>query len=510
MDQKNDLVSQRRIRIDKAKKLLKLGFNPYPNKAKKDAKNKEIVENFDKFEGKEVWVTGRIMTLREHGKIAFGHIEDDSGKIQLFFKEDEMADSAPEKQNYGWEMMKYFDIGDFVAAKGKVVKTKRGEISILVKEFKLLSKALRPLPSKWHGLKDKETRFRRRYLDMTMNSKVRESLKRRSGFWGAVREFLNKNDFVEVNIPVLEHVTGGADAKPFVTHYEALDEDFYLRISHELPLKRLLGGGFEKVYDIGPRFRNEGMDEEHLPEHIAMEFYWAYADYKDGMKLTEDLFKEVLKKVFGTLNFSVRGFKIDLDKDWPVFDFEELLKKKYGEIDIYKDSVDKLHSILKSNGGEVTGDLNRNRVVDNLWKIIRAETGGPIFVIGVPKFFSPLAKSDPKNVKVVERFFPIIAGTEMANAFSELNDPRDQLARFVEQQSMRDAGDEEAQMLDIDFVEMLEYGMPPAFGFGMSERVFWVFEGLSAREAVPFAQLRYKLEETTKKIYADILKYIKE
>lgn len=487
-----------------------LGFNPYPNKAEKDEKNQEIVDNYKKFEGKEVWVTGRIMTWREHGKIAFGHIQDDSGQIQLFLKADTVSKSSVKKQNYGWDMLKYFDVGDFVGAKGKVVKTKRGEVSIMVEELSLLSKALRPLPSKWHGLKNKETRLRRRYVDMTMNPKVRESLKRRSRFWSMTREFLDKNDFCGINIPVLEHLTGGADAKPFVTHYDALDEDFYLRISHELPLKRLLGGGFEKVYDIGPRFRNEGIDEEHLPEHIAMEFYWAYADYKDGMKLTQELFKYVLKKVFGVLKFSVRGFDINLDKEWPVFDFEEMLKKKYGKIDIYNDSVDKLNSVLKSNGGKVEGEVNRNRVVDNLWKVIRSETGGPIFVVGIPKFFSPLSKSSPENEKVVERFFPIIAGTEMANAFSELNDPQDQLRRFVEQQSMRDAGDEEAQMLDIDFVEMLEYGMPPAFGFGMSERVFWVFEGLSAREAVPFAQLRYKLEETTKKIYSNILKYIKK
>jgi len=509
MTQQNDLVSQRKVRIDKMDKLLELGFNPYPNKAEKDYSNQEIVDNYEKFEGREVWVTGRIMTWREHGKIAFSHIQDDSGQVQLFLKTDELSKSSVEKQSYGWDMLKYFDVGDFVGAKGKVVKTKRGEVSIMVEELRLLSKALRPLPSKWHGLKNKETRLRRRYVDMTMNPKVRVGLKRRSMFWSMVREFLNKSDFVEINIPVLEHLTGGADAKPFVTHYDALDEDFYLRISHELPLKRLLGGGFEKVYDIGPRFRNEGIDEEHLPEHIAMEFYWAYADYKDGMKLTQELFKYVLKKVFGTLKFSVRGFDINLDKEWPVFDFEELLKKKYGKIDIYNDSVDKLNSVLKSNGGRVEGEVNRNRVVDNLWKMIRSETGGPIFVIGIPKFFSPLSKTSPENKRVVERFFPIIAGTEMANAFSELNDPRDQLKRFVEQQSMRDAGDEEAQMLDIDFVEMLEYGMPPAFGFGMSERVFWVFEGLSAREAVPFAQLRYKLEETTKKIYSDILKYIK-
>ena len=403
MNQQNDLVSQRKVRIDKMEKLLGLGFNPYPNKAEKGGSNQEIVDNYEKFEGKEVGVAGRIMTWREHGKIAFGHIQDDSGQIQLFLKADELSESSVKKQNYGWDMLKYFDVGDFVGAKGKVVKTKRGEVSIMVEELRLLTKALRPLPSKWHGLKNKETRLRRRYVDMTMNPKVREGLKRRSRFWGMTREFLDKNGFCEINIPVLEHLTGGADAKPFVTHYDALDEDFYLRISHELPLKRLLGGGFEKVYDIGPRFRNEGIDEEHLPEHVAMEFYWAYADYKDGMKLTQELFKYVLKKVFGTLKFSVRGFDIDLNREWPVFDFEELLKKKYGEIDIYNDSVGKLNSVLRSNGGRVVGEVNRNRVVDNLWKIIRSETGGPIFVIGIPKFFSPLTKTSPKNEKVVER-----------------------------------------------------------------------------------------------------------
>lgn len=345
---------------------------------------------------------------------------------------------------------------------------------------------------------------------MTMNPEIRERFKRRSEFWQATRDFLNEKGFVEINIPVLEHVTGGADAKPFVTHYDDLGEDFYLRISHELPLKRLLGGGFEKVYDIGTRFRNEGCSEEHLPEHVAMEFYWAYADYKEGMKLTQDMFRYILNRIYGTLKFKVRDFDVDLSKEWEVVSYEDLLKSEYKGIDIYNDSVQDLNKILQKQGVDLGEDVNRARVVDNLWKLLRKKTAGPLFLIKVPKFLSPLSKTDPEDDRVVERFFPIIGGSEMANAFSELNDPIDQLDRFVEQQKMRDAGDEEAQMLDIDFVEMLEYGMPPAVGFGMSERVFWLFEGVTAREGVPFPQLKTEFEKSTLNIYKDVSKYFKK
>ncbi len=494
----------RNERIEKMKKLRELGKEPYPARVKRTNENVEIVENYTKFENSKVIVVGRIMSWRDIGKIIFANLVDDSGKIQLYIKRDNVSKEL-------WDELKLYDIGDFVEAKGTVVKTKTGEISVEVTETRIICKAIRPLPEKWEGLKDEDIRFRRRYLDMVMNPEIKERFKRRSEFWQATRDFLNEKGFVEVNIPVLEHVTGGADAKPFVTHYDDLGEDFYLRISHELPLKRLLGGGFEKVYDIGTRFRNEGCSDEHLPEHVAMEFYWAYADYKEGMKLTQEMFRYILNRIYGTLKFKVRGFDVDLSKEWEAVEYEELLKREYKGIDIYNDSVEDLYKILQKQGVDLGEDeINRARVVDNLWKILRKKTAGPLFLIKVPKFLSPLSKTDPENPKVVERFFPIIGGSEMANAFSELNDPVDQLDRFVEQQKMRDAGDEEAQMMDIDFVEMLEYGMPPAVGFGMSERVFWLFEGVTAREGVPFPQLKTEFDKSTLNIYKDISKYFKK
>ncbi|MBN1374082.1 lysine--tRNA ligase [Candidatus Dojkabacteria bacterium] len=495
-----DLIGQRNQRLAKIKKLRELGINPYPARSNKEYSNNEIVENYKDFEGKTVTLTGRIMTKREMGKLAFATIQDASGRIQLYIKKDEIKPLDIKTQTLGFSELKLLDIGDIVEATGEVTKTQTGEISILVDTIKLLTKAIRPLPEKWAGLSDQEERFRRRYLDMTMNPEVRNRFVKRSIFWQAVRDFMIQTGFVEINIPILEAVTGGADAKPFVTHYDALDQAFYLRISHELPLKRLLGGGYEKVFDIGPRFRNEGIDAEHLPEHIAMEFYWAYADFKEGMKFTKELFRYVIKKTFGTLKFKIRGFDVDLSKEWEEKDFGTLLKDRFN-VDIYNDSVESLKIVLKKSGGHVEKDMNRSRVVDNLWKVIRKDIAGPIFVTGIPKFLSPLSKSDPERTNIVERFFPIIAGSELANAFSELNDPIDQFERFKEQQDMREAGDSEAQMMDIDFVEMLEYGMPPAFGYGMSERVFWFFEDVTAREGVPFPQMRNDVDETTKKIY---------
>jgi lysyl-tRNA synthetase class 2 len=367
----------------------------------------------------------------------------------------------------------------------------------------MLSKALRPLPNQWDGIKDKEERFRRRYVDMTINPEVRYRFDRRAKFWNAVREFLNKNDFIEVNIPVLEHTTGGADAKPFVTHYDALGEDFYLRISHELPLKRLIGGGFEKVYDIGPRFRNEGISDEHLPEHVAMEWYWAYADYRDGMEFTTQLYRYVMQAVYGTQQFQIKGFDVDLAADWQIIDFTTIIRERFG-VDIFTTSMADMNQILISNGVNLGKDANMSRVVDSLWKLIRKTIAGPAFLTGVPKFLSPLSKTNEQDPRLADRFHPLIAGSELANAFSELNDPVDQLDRFLEQQQMREAGDAEAHMLDIDYVEMLEYGMPPAVGFGLSERVFWFFENVTAKEGVPFPQLKSAVDETSQKIYPQV------
>lgn len=501
----SDLQGQRDQRIRKVDELVSLGINPYPSNGNRTHTNNEVIDSYNTLEGNEVRVMGRIMTWRKHGELEFMDLQDDTGKIQLYIKISDVADTDAREGNIGPDHFKLLDIGDHIEATGVVTKTNAGQESVLVSSIRLLSKSLRPLPNKWTGIVDKEARFRRRYLDMTMNPDIRERFKRRAEFWQAVRDFLNERGFYEVNIPVLEHTTGGADARPFVTHYDALGEDFYLRISHELPLKRLLGGGFEKVYDLGPRFRNEGFSDEHLPEHIAMEWYWAYSDYEQGMELTEELFKYVLKRVYGTLQFNVRGFEVDLEKPWERVDFCEIIKQRFG-VDVLNDPVEKLVDALRRNSDdEIENTKNRSRVADALWKLIRPTIGGPIFLVGVPKYLSPLAKANTSNPEITDRFHPIIAGSELANAFSELNDPQDQLARFLEQQQLRDEGDDEAQMLDIDFVEMLEYGMPPAVGFGMSERVFWIFEDVSAREGVPFPPLRRGYENSTLKVYEDII-----
>jgi len=501
MKESSDLIGQRQLRIEKVKKLREMGVNPYPSKSGKQFSNLEIINNYNKYENKEVILAGRLFSWREHGVLIFGHIQDQSAKIQIYIKQDELEETNTIKQILGFSDLYLLDIGDIVEIKGVITKTQRGEISILAKQIKILTKSIRPLPT---SLEDKEERYRRRYLDMTLHPEIRQRFERRSRFWQATRDFLNKNGFVEVNIPVLEHTTGGADAKPFVTHYDALNEDFFLRISHELPLKRLLGAGFEKVYDIGPRFRNEGFSDEHLPEHIALEWYWAYADYKDGMEFTKQLFKYVLYEVYGTLKFKIRGFDVNLDSEWNEVYYLDILKERFG-VDVLNDEVGKMNDILKKKGVDLGIDINRNRVADNLWKLIRKTIGGPAFLLGVPKFFSPLAKTNQDNILLVDRFHPLIGGSELANAFSELNDPIDQLERFTEQQKMRDAGDEEAQMLDIDFVEMLEYGMPPAVGYGHSERVFWFFENVTAKEGIPFPQLKSDNDNITKEIYKDIL-----
>ncbi len=498
----SDLIGQRNLRLEKVTKLKEMGIDSYPAKSNKDHTNLEIVNEFEKYEGKTVVLAGRLMSWREHGALIFGHIQDQSGKIQLYIKQDEVQPTDKIEGNLGFSDLALVDVGDIVEATGEVTKTKRGEISILVKKLRILTKSIRPLPTE---LEDKEDRFRRRYLDMTLHPEVRERFIRRSMFWQATREFLNQNNFVEINIPVLEHVTGGADAKPFVTHYDALDQDFYLRISHELPLKRLIGAGFDKVYDIGPRFRNEGFSDEHLPEHVAIEFYWGYADYKDGMKFIEEMFKYVMQKLYGKLQFEIKGFQVDLEKEWEEIDFVGIIKEKFG-VDVLTEDIEKMNAILKENGIDLGKDKNWNRVVDNLWKLIRRTIAGPAFLVNTPERLSPLAKRIPGNPEITQRFQPVIAGSELGNGYSELNDPVDQLNRFTEQEKLRESGDDEAQMLDIDFVEMLEYGMPPACGWGHSERVFWFFENVTAKEGVPFPQLKMELDNVTKELYKYVLK----
>jgi len=490
-------------RIRKLKALKELGINPYPAESHRTHYAADIKSQFSNLEGHDVTITGRIMGIRKFGKLAFIVIRDYSGQIQLFLQGGTVQEHSEGNDNLGIAQLPLLDTGDFIEASGKVIKTKTDEISIEVVKLRLLTKSLRPMPSAIDGFTNKEERLRRRYVDMNVNQNVRDRFVRRSKFWQATRDFLNQNGFIEINIPVLEHTTGGADANPFVTHMDALDQDFYLRISQELPLKRLLGGGFEKVYDLGPRFRNENYSDEHLPEHIAMEWYWAYADWKDGMKFIEDMYRYVLEQTFGTLKFHINDMDVDMEGQWEVWDYSKVIKDKYG-IDVFDSSIDEIKKTLADNKLEVEQTESRARGIDKLWKNIRKDVAGPVWLVNTPKFISPLSKSNPDNDKTVQRFQPIIAGSELGNGFSELNDPIDQLDRFVEQQKMRDDGDEEAMMLDIDFVEMLEYGMPPACGWGNSERVFWVFEGVSAREGVPFPQLRHEIDQTTREIYPGV------
>jgi len=475
-------------RVRKLEELRAVGIDPYPAESHREVSIKEVLDNFTDSVDKTVSIAGRIVSIRSFGKLAFIVIDDSTAQIQLFIQSDTLGPLDSAKGHIGMEQIKLLDTGDFLSATGNVGKSQTDEISVFVHSLRILAKALRPLPGR-DGFTNKEERLRRRYVDMAVNQQIRERFTRRSKFWTATRDFLNQHGFIEINTPVLEHTTGGADAHPFTTHMDTLGQDFYLRISHELPLKRLIGGGFERVYDIGPRFRNEGMDEEHLPEHIAMESYAAYQDYRDGMKLYEAMIKHVAQETWGTLQFNSGDMQVDLDCEWPIINYADIMKDKFG-IDIFNPNIDQLRQILRDNAVKFDDNANTARLLDYVWKIIRRSSAGPFWLIHEPIEISPLAKQHSADPRVVERFHPIIFGTEMGNGYSELNDPLDQMQRFQQQQALRDAGDAEAQMMDLDFVEMLEYGMPPTCGWGNSERNFWLLEGISAREGVPFPPMR--------------------
>ncbi|MFZ2544786.1 MAG: lysine--tRNA ligase [Candidatus Saccharimonadales bacterium] len=498
------LQDYRDERLRKLKELQDLGVNPYPAQSHRSHNTIDITSRFDELENQTVTITGRIMGLRKFGKLAFIVLRDQSGQVQLFLHGPDVARLDAVNGILGMEQLPLLDSGDFVEATGDVIKTKTGEISVGVKSLRLLTKSLRPLPSE---LNDKEQRLRRRYVDMNVNQDVRERFVRRSHFWQATRDFMTQQGFLEINIPVLEATAGGADATPFTTHMDALDQDFYLRISHELPLKRLLVAGYEKVFDIGPRFRNENYSDEHLPEHIAMEWYWAYADWEKGMELTEQMIRSIVDTTWGTRQFTLAdGKHVDFGSDgdhFPRVSFVEILKNEYG-LDVFESSIEDIALKLKEHGLEVEKQDNRQRSLDKLWKKYRKTLAGPVFLVDMPTFMQPLAKVQPDNPQLTEQFNLVFGGSEMCKAFSELNDPIDQYNRFLEQQKLRDEGDDEAQMMDIDYVEALEYAMPPACGLGFSERVFWSLEGVSAREGVPFPALRNEIDETTKSLYPDI------
>ncbi|MFC1780336.1 lysine--tRNA ligase [Patescibacteria group bacterium] len=494
------LAKIRKQRLEKVEKLRKLGINPYPARSVKTITNKKLFENFSKNEGKKVTITGRIVSLREHGSLKFLNIQDYSGRLQVIIRKDGKLKFDKKLQSLSWKELKLIDVGDFIQVSGKVMKSKTDEISVDAEELKVIVKAIRPLPTKWEGIKDPDVRYRRRYLDFTITPENRELFDRKAMFWDVSREFMKERGFIEVETPIMEHVTGGADAAPFITHHNSLDQDFYLRISTELYQKRLIGGGFEKIYTLGPNFRNEGIDDEHLQEYYQLEWYWAYSDIRDTIQLTKDLYKEIAEKVYGKTKFTYKGHTFDLASKWEDIDYVKAIKSKFG-VDVFKTPLKKVYEIIKKNKIDIEFENNRNRMVDNLWKIIRKEVSGPAALLNVPKFISPLAKSHPDDPYVTERFQPIIAGSEVGNAYSELNDPIEQYDRFKEQQDLRNQGDDEAQMMDIDYVEMLEYGMPPASSLGFSERLFWILENVTAREGTLFPQNKFMLEETTKEIY---------
>ncbi len=478
-----DYQNEHKIRLQKLKEIKKSGINPYPDRFDKQDLVKEILEVKD---GKKLKTAGRIMTKREMGKLCFCHLQDESGQAQLAFKQDEIG-----KEDYKF-FIKKIDMADFIGVEGEVFTTHKGEKTLLVKKYKLLSKAILPLPEKWHGLKDEEERFRKRYLDILTNSEVKEIFIKKAKYYGSMRDFLRSEGFLEVQTPVLENTTGGADAKPFITHHNALDIDVYLRISvGELWQKRLMVAGYEKTFEMGRIFRNEGMSPEHLQDYVSMEFYWAYANWEDGMRLTEKLIKHVAKETFGTLKFKIKNFKVDLSKKWKKIDYrDEILKQT--KIDIEKTNIkeikNKLHE-LKVDYDEFK-DLGKG--IDQLWKYCRKSIAGPAWLVYPPKSVSPLAKESPERPGYVERFQLVMAGSELCNGYSELNDPVDQEERFKKQTKLRESGDEEAQMHDKDFVEALQHGMPPTCGLGISERLFAFFMDKPIRECQIFPLMKPK------------------
>src|SRR3989339_2182774 len=495
----------RKVRLGKLKALEHAGILPYPAKTKRTHRICEALENFDKLsipdkDGslQEIVLAGRIMAQRGHGGATFLDIKDGSRStsgvdhIQVIIKEDKVGPA-------GYKFfIDNFDIADFVEIKGTLFITKRGEKTIEAEDYKMLSKALLPLPEKWHGLQDVEECLRKRYLDIMFNPEVKEMVKKRAIFWNSIREFLMKKGFLEVETPVLETTPGGADARPFKTHHNALDMDVYLRISMgELWQKQLMVAGFEKTFEIGRQFRNEGMDSEHLQDYTQMEFYWAYADYEQGMKLVEEMYKYIAKKTFGKLKFKIRGFDVDFGKKWEKYDYQSTIAK-YTGINLDQASLPEIEKTLNKLSIDYDKKgFNKTRAIDNLWKHCRKNISGPGFLINVPIIMEPLAKRMPARAggeksDKVQRFQVIIAGSENGKGYSELNDPIDQAERFKEQQKLRDAGDQEAQRYDKDFIEALEHGMPPTCGFGVSERLFSFLIDKPGRECQIFPLMRPK------------------
>ena len=459
-----DLGEQTRVRREKLAELQAAGEDPFQlTRFDWDATSRQIKENFDAMEGKPVKVAGRLMSKRGMGKVSFCDLQDKDGRIQIYARQDEMDEAVYKK-------FKKFDIGDIVGVDGEVFRTQRGEMSVRAKNITLLSKSLLPLPEKFHGLQDKELRYRQRYVDLMVNPDVKSNFLIRSKFIKHVRDFMDNRGYIEVETPVLNTISGGATARPFITHHNALDIDMYLRIATELPLKRLIVGGMDRVYEIGRIFRNEGMDPKHNPEFTTIELYQAYADFNDMMDLFEDLLSSSAQKLLGTYQVRWQGENIDLTPGWPRMPMHEAVKQYCG-IDFMDISSDEeAVAAAKSIGVELPETADKtwgNALYECFDQKVEEKLIQPTFITMHPVDVSPLAKRSPKDPRLTERFELFICHSEMGNAFSELNDPIDQRQRFQKQVEMRAKGDDEAGMMDEDFLTALEYGMPPTGGLGI-------------------------------------------
>jgi lysyl-tRNA synthetase class 2 len=479
----DDIIRERLRKIDLLKQE---GLEPFPVRTQKTHSIKEVRETFDSLmrSRKKISIAGRVVGMRDQGNLIFADIKDGTGQIQAVLKKENLKDFKVLKDA--------LDRGDFANISGVCFITKKGEKSIEAKKASILAKSLRPLPTQFYGIEDAELRLRQRYLDILLNPEAKELFEKKDLFWGSFRDSLKEEGFLEVETPVFEILPGGAEAEPFKTHHNALDQDFYLRISLELSLKKLLVAGYEKIFEIGRIFRNEGIDREHLQDYTQLEFYWAYADYAQLMKFVEKIYKRAIRAVTGKQATVWQGHTIKWGGKWPLVDYVESFRKA-AKLDPLSASREELLRKAESFQIETEPSMGRGRLIDAIFKkTVRPTLIQPCFLVNPPVSIEPLAKRSQKNPEVVERFQVMACGTELGKGFSELNDPIDQRARFEEQMKLREAGDKEAQHLDEDFLEALEYGMPPAAGFGTSERLFSILMDKPIRETVIFPLLRSK------------------
>lgn len=481
-------------RLNKLRMLKEAGIDPYPAESLRTHNNATFIGSFGEFLTLKNIITlgGRIMSFRDQGGLIFFDLFDGTGRVQTILKKDELGEYSFN------QFLDLVRVGDFIEATGIPFVTKRGMNSLLASSWRMTSKSIQQIPDEWFGLKDDDERYRKRYIDMILNPDVAELMKKRSIFWNTIRSFMLSRDFIEVETPILETKTGGAEARPFITHHNALDIDVYLRISHELWHKKLIIGGLPKVFEIGRVFRNEGMSHEHAQDYTHFEFYEAYQDSRNGVPMIIDLYRTVAKETFGTLKFQIGEHNVDLGEEWTSIDFNKVMLEHYGfdprEVDHSPMAGKKL--ILNHYNPDYVGDIEETgRAIDFLWKQIRKKIAGPAILTGIPVYLEPLAKKTKNDLRVVDRFQILLGGSEVGKAFNELNDPIDQRERFEQQQTLRDRGDEEAQMADFDYVDAMEYGMPPTFGFGVSERLFSFLAGKSIREAQLFPLMRPKYDQ---------------